>query len=71
MPTPRRNQKLLRDMRRYLRRRRTVAEIALRFGLQPRTVYRYLNHLRDSGVTLVSSKDRTWTPPQINYQEQK
>jgi DNA-binding transcriptional ArsR family regulator len=63
MPDPRRDHRRLKHLRAYLKNPRTLDDIEGRFSLSRRTVYRWLDYLREDGAVIISRKDFTWMPP--------
>lgn len=51
MPTPERPD--LSHFLRYLRKERTISELAERFGISERTAYRWMGYLREDGFRIV------------------
>ena len=53
MPTPKKDEKLIKRLIKKLRWGRTAKELELGLGIPTRTLYRYLKELRDRGHNVI------------------
>ncbi len=57
MPDPRRNDRAIERLGRYLERPRTVGQVTERFSISERTAYRWMQYLKDDGIDIMSRRD--------------
>ena len=57
MPDPRRNDRAIDRLSRYLEKPRTVEQVTARFDISERTAYRWMQYLKDDGLDIMSRRD--------------